>query len=281
VPPEARVAVFDNDGTLWCEKPMPVQADFLLRRVGEMAQQNPVFRSRQPWKAVVEQDYDWLSDAITKHYQGDDGDLHEMAGCLLQAYEAITIEEFEAAADAFLRSAQHPTLGRPYRTCASRPMVELLRYLEAAGFSTYIASAGGRDFMRPIAQEIYGVPRDRVIGSSVVLAYQEDGDMGNVVRTPELDVIDDGPAKPVRIWSRVGRRPILAGGNANGDIQMLTFASLPTRPSLSLLVDHDDAEREFNYLAGAEQALEVAARRGWTVVSIKCDWTTVFGRPQG
>lgn len=276
VPPEARVAVFDNDGTLWCEKPMPIQADFLFRRIGEMAEQDPSLRTRQPWKAVVEKDHAWLGGAITKHYQGDDSDLHEMAGGLLQAYGGITIEAFEAVAGEFLRNAQHPTLGHPYLACAYTPMVELLRYLEAAGFTNFIASGGGRDFMRPITQEVYGIPADRVIGSAVTLEYQEDGNTGNVVRKPELDIFDDGPVKPVRIWSRVGRRPIFAAGNSNGDIEMLTFANHPMHLSLSLLLNHDDAEREFAYQAGAERSLEVASQRGWTVVSMKDDFGTVF-----
>jgi phosphoserine phosphatase len=279
VPPEARVAVFDNDGTLWCEKPMPIQADFLFRRIGEMAEKDPALRSRQPWKAVVEKDYAWLGGAITKHYQGDDSDLHEMAGGLLRAYGGITIEAFETAANEFLRSAQHPTLGRPYLACAFAPMVELLRYLETAGFTTFIASGGGRDFMRPITQDVYGIPPDRVIGSTVALEYRDDGDTGMIMRKPELDIFDDGPAKPVRIWSRIGRRPIFAAGNSNGDIEMLTFANHPLHPSLSLLVNHDDAAREFDYQSGAEKSLEVAAQRGWTVVSVKDDWQTVFASP--
>jgi phosphoserine phosphatase len=276
VPPEARVAAFDNDGTLWCEKPLPIQADFLLRRVGEMVAQDPSLRTRQPWKAVFEQDHAWLSGVITKHYQGDDSDLKQMAVGLLRAYEGVTVEAFESAASEFLHSAQHPTLARPYLACAFAPMVELLRYLEAAGFTNFIASGGGRDFMRPITREIYGILPDRVIGSSVALEYREDGDTGTVVRKPELDIFDDGPAKPVRIWSRAGCRPIFAAGNSNGDIEMLTFASHPSRPSLSLLVNHDDAAREFDYQAGAEKSLEVAVKRGWTVVSVKDDWQTVF-----
>jgi phosphoserine phosphatase len=276
VPREGRVAVFDNDGTLWCEKPLPIQADFLFRRAAQMVKEDPSLRSRQPFKAIVENDHAWLSGVITKHYQGDDSDLHEMAAGLLRAHEGLTIEEFEAAAGAFLRSAQHPTLGRPYIACVYQPMVELLRYLEAAGFTNFIASGGGRDFMRPVTYEIYGIPSDRVIGSSVTLEYRDDGEVGNVVRKPELDVFDDGPAKPVRIWNRIGRRPILAAGNTNGDIPMMHFATYPSRPSLSLLVNHDDAAREFDYQAGAEESLKVAAKRGWTVVSLKDDWRTVF-----
>jgi phosphoglycolate phosphatase-like HAD superfamily hydrolase len=276
VPAEERVAVFDNDGTLWCEKPMPIQLDFILRRLAVMADQDPELRTRQPWQAAYTRDYGWLGGVITKHYHGDDRELPVLAAGILQAFGGITVEDFEGQADAFLRSAQHPTLGRGYLACGYRPMVELLEYLAANGFANYVASGGGRDFMRPISQEVYGIPRDRVIGSSTALAWEPGVDGGRIVRKPELDVLDDGPAKPVRIWSRVGRRPILAAGNSNGDIEMLAFAGGPSRPGLGLLVLHDDPEREFDYVAGAERALEEAERRGWTVVSVNRDWATVF-----
>jgi phosphoserine phosphatase len=276
VPPAERVAVFDNDGTLWCEKPMPIQLDFILRRLVAMADQDPALRIRQPWQAAYDKDYQWFGQVLARHYHGDDRDLPALAAGVLQAFGGITVEEFEAQADAFLRGAQHPTLGRGYLACAYVPMVELLGYLEANGFGNYIASGGGRDFMRPISQEVYGVPRERLIGSSTSLAWQPDGAGGRIVRKPELDVVDDGPEKPVRIWSRVGRRPLLAAGNSNGDLPMLAFAAQPGRPSLRLLVRHDDPEREFAYTTGAEQALQQAATSGWTVVSVKGDWTTVF-----
>ena len=276
VPPEERVAVFDNDGTLWCEQPMPIQLDFILRRLVAMADQDPALRPRQPWKAAYDKDYQWFGQVVARHYHGDDRELPVLAAGVLQAFAGITVEDFEAQADSFLRSAQHPTLGRGYLACAYAPMVELLGYLEANGFSNYIASGGGRDFMRPISQEVYGVPRQRVIGSSTTLAWQPDEGGGRIVRKPELDVLDDGPAKPVRIWSRVGRRPLLAAGNSNGDLPMLAFAQQPGRPSLRLLVLHDDPEREFDYTTGAERALEEAEAQGWTVVSIKNDWVTVF-----
>jgi phosphoglycolate phosphatase-like HAD superfamily hydrolase len=276
LPPDERVAVFDNDGTLWCEKPMPIQADFVLRRIGEMAQEDPSLTARQPWKSVAEKDYDWLSRAIVKHYEGDDSDLKVMAAGLLSAYADITIEEFDTIASAFMHSARHPTLDRSYLECTYQPMVELLQYLVASGFTSYIASGGGRDFMRVVSQELYGVPPDRVIGSSVDLEYREDGDTAQLVRRAELDIFDDGPAKPVRIWSRTGRRPILAAGNANGDMPMLQFAGVKARPGLRLLVLHDDAEREFDYTDGATEVLDRARTRGWTVVSVRNDWTTVF-----
>jgi hypothetical protein len=276
VPLSERVAVFDNDGTLWCEKPMPIQLDFILRRLAEMADQDPGLRTRQPWQAAYTRDYGWLGEVITKHYQGDDSELPVLAAGVLQAFAGITVEDFEAQAEAFLRSAQHPTLGHGYLACAYRPMVELLGYLEGAGFANYVASGGGRDFMRPISQEVYGIRRERVIGSSTTLAYQPGEGGGRIVRKPEADVLDDGPAKPVRIWSRVGRRPILAAGNSNGDIPMLAFAEQPGRPGLRLLVLHDDPEREFDYTTGAEEALQQARTNGWTVVSVKRDWATVF-----
>jgi hypothetical protein len=158
VPPSERVAVFDNDGTLWCEKPMPIQLDFLLRRLVVMADQDPALRTRQPWQAAYTRDYGWLGEVITKHYHGDDHELPVLAAGVLQAFGGISVEDLEAQADRFLRGTQHPTLGRTYLACGYRPMVELLGYLDANGFRNYIASGGGRDFMRPISQEVYGVP---------------------------------------------------------------------------------------------------------------------------
>jgi phosphoserine phosphatase len=276
VAPPERVAVFDNDGTLWCEKPMPIQADFIVRRLYAMAEAEPGLRDRQPWKAAHERDYGWFGKVLDDHYAGDDTNLRTLAGGVIAAHAGISVEEFEAQADAFLRTTQHPSLGRGYLECGYAPMIELLDYLAANGFANYIASGGGRDFMRPISDELYRIPRDRVIGSSLALDYVSDDAGGTITRKPEADYLDDGPQKPVRIWSRVGRRPIVAGGNSNGDIQMLDFAQRPDRPSLRLLVNHDDSEREFAYTAGAEQALERAGSQSWTVVSVRDDWRTVF-----
>ena len=155
-------------------------------------------------------------------------------------------------------------------------MLELLAYLEANGFANYIASGGGRDFMRPISQEVYGIPRERVIGSSSTFDYTSDARGGTITHKAEADYLDDGPQKPIRIWSRTGRRPMVAAGNSNGDIQMLDFAQHHDKPSLRLLLLHDDGEREFDYTSGAENALEKARKEGWTVISIKNDWVTVF-----
>jgi phosphoserine phosphatase len=276
VPVEERVAVFDNDGTLWCEKPMPIQLDFILRRLVEMADAEPELRERQPWKAAYEHDYGWLGKLMVEHYAGDDTNVRTLAGGILAAYEGISVEDFEAQSDAFLHSARHPTLGRGYLETAYAPMVELLGYLQANGFSNYIVSGGGRDFMRPISQEVYGIPRERVIGSSAALDYTSNEHGGTITHRAEADYLDDGPQKPIRIWSRTGRRPLFAAGNSNGDIPMLDFTHHQDKPSFRLLVLHDDAEREFDYTSGAEQALEMARERGWAVVSIKNDWATVF-----
>jgi phosphoserine phosphatase len=276
VPVDERVAVFDNDGTLWCEKPMPIQLDFILRRLAEMAATRPELGERHPWKAAVERDFGWFGALMAEHYEGDDTNVKMLLGGILAAYAGISVEEFEAQSDAFLRSAQHPTLGRRYPECVYAPMVELLGYLEANGFSNYIASGGGRDFMRPISQDAYGIPRERVIGSSTSLAYTSDDNGGTITHQPEADYLDDGPQKPVRIWSRIGRRPLFAVGNSNGDAAMLEFTHHVDKPTLRLLVLHDDGEREFDYTTGAEKALEQATADGWIIVSIKNDWTTVF-----
>jgi phosphoglycolate phosphatase-like HAD superfamily hydrolase len=276
VPPADRIATFDNDGTLWCEKPMPVQFDFILRRLSEMAQADPGLRGRQPWKAAYERDYGWFGTVITEHYAGNDADVGTLMAGIFAAYEGISVEEFEAKSGAFLRATQHPTLGRGYLQCVYLPMVELLGYLAANGFANYIVSGGGRDFMRPVSQEVYGIPRDRVIGSAATFQYTSDDRGGTITHKAEADVLDDGPQKPVRIWSRTGRRPLIAGGNSNGDIPMLDFTQHPGKPSLRLLVLHDDGQREFAYTSGAEQALERAGSSGWTIVSIKNDWATVF-----
>jgi phosphoserine phosphatase len=276
VPVGERIAVFDNDGTLWCEKPMPIQLDFILRRLVEMAEADEALRERHPWKAAYERDYAWLAAVMAEHYAGDEHNVKVLAAGILAAYAGISVEDFEAQADTFLRSTQHPTLGRGYLETAYTPMVELLDYLADNGFTNYIASGGGRDFMRPISEDIYSIPRQRVIGSSAALAYTSDEHGGTITHKPELDYLDDGPQKPIRIWSRTGRRPLLAAGNSNGDIPMLHFTQHPDKPSLRLLVLHDDSEREFDYTSGAEQALDHAARDDWTVVSIRSDWATVF-----
>ena len=179
-------------------------------------------------------------------------------GAVTEAFDSITVENYDARVRSFFDDADHPTLDRPYSGCGYAPMVELLRYLEANGFTIYIASGGDRDFMRPVAGRLYGIPPERVIGSALGLSYREGADTSDLLYKAAMDFFDDGPEKPVRIWSRIGRRPILSVGNSNGDLPMLAFSGLPDRPSLRVLILHDDADREFDYVAGAEQALEHA-----------------------
>lgn len=259
VPPAERIATFDNDGTLWCEKPLYVQADFIFRRFLEMVRENPERAQEQPYKAVVEGDRAWLAD-IYAH-------VPELVKGVTEAFGGITTEAFEAAAREFFASAVHPTLGVPYTQTTYRPMVELIRLLEANEFVVYICSGGGRDFVRAVSEEIYGLPRDRVIGSATTIEYRD----GGLYRTASIEQpIDDGPGKPVHIWTRTGRKPLLAAGNSDGDIPMLETARF------GLLLHHDDGEREFAYDEGAEHALAAAKARGWTVVSMKEDFKTVF-----
>jgi phosphoserine phosphatase len=255
---------------------MPIELGFILQRLAEMAEQDPGLRNRQPWQAARDQDYAWLAGVITRHYHGDDSEVKVLMAGSLQAFATMSVDTYAELAERFLLAARHPTLGRRLRDCTYLPMVELLRYLEANGFTTYIASGGDRDFLRPVTEEIYGIPAERVIGTSAALRYTDDDSGGSVVYQAEMDVFDDGPMKPVRIWSRTGRRPVVAGGNSNGDIPMLRFAGRPARPGLRLLILHDDEEREFSYTAGAEASLEQAHAQDWTVVSIKNDWATVF-----
>lgn len=276
VPPAERVAVFDNDGTLWSEKPIPIQLDFTLFRMAELADRDPALKDRQPYKAAIERDYRWLGGAIVKHYHGDDADLRLLQGAVESAFDGMGVEEFGAEALGWLGTAWHPVLRRPYLSCGFLPMIELLRYLEANGFATYIASGGDRDFMRPFAHTLYGIPPERVIGSSLGLDFDGSGNDTRLVYKSTIEFFDDGPQKPVRIWSRIGRRPLVAGGNSNGDIPMMRFARTDRRGALRLLVLHDDTEREFAYTAGAEDALDRARAHGWTVISIKDDWRTVF-----
>jgi len=199
-----------------------------------------------------------------------------LAAGVLGAYNGISVQEYETMSEAFLRSARHPTLARSYLQTTYLPMVELLAYLAVNGFSNYVVSGGGRDFIRPVTQELYGIPRERVIGSATTPEFVSGQDGGTISHRARPDYLDDGTEKPVRIWSRTGRRPVFAAGNSNGDIPMLEFSQQRDKPSLRLLVLHDDSDREFAYVSGAEQALEQATRRDWTVASISRDWNTVF-----
>ena len=276
VEPAARVAVFDNDGTLWTEKPLVIQLDFTIRRFRELADDDPALRTQQPYQAAYEGDLQWLAGAVVKHYHGDDSDMKLLMVAVPKAFEAVTVEDYDRRVKEFFVDADNPGLKRPYRECGYQPMVELLRYLEANGFATYIASGGDRDFMRPVAEDMYGIPPERIIGSALGISYSAEGGQSALLYKGAMDFFDDGPEKPIRIWSRIGRRPILAFGNSNGDVPMLAYSGAESLPALRLLLLHDDSDREFDYTAGAEQALDIAGQQNWTVVSMKNDWNTVF-----
>ena len=274
LPAEERIAVFDNDGTLWTEKPMPTQLHYIVQRWAAAAAADPSLAAQQPYKAVVEGDLAWLGGALDKHYDGDDTDLEVAVAAIVRSTQGMSVDDYHASVDAFYREAEHLTLHRPYANAVYRPMTELLAFLTANDFSCYIVSGGDRDFMRPISTEYYAIPPERVIGSSAGLSYDEATD--DVRYADTMEFFDDGPQKPIRIWMRTGRRPILAAGNSNGDIPMLRYPKRHPR-SLSMLVHHDDGERgDAAYDSGAERALETAAADGFTVVSVRDDWNTVF-----
>ncbi|MET0460161.1 MAG: HAD family hydrolase, partial [Ilumatobacteraceae bacterium] len=256
VPTADRIATFDNDGTLWTEKPIPIQLDFTLFRLAEQATADPALADRQPYRAALAKDYHWLGAAMVKHYHGDDADMGLLMGAVSNAFEGMEVEAFAAEVRRWIETARHPVLQRPYLSCGFVPMIELLRYLETNGFTTYIASGGDRDFMRPFAEGLYGLPPERIIGSALGLDLDAGSDIASLLYKSQIEFFDDGPTKPVRIWSRLGRRPLIAAGNSNGDIEMLRFARSRQRDGLRILVRHDDAEREgAAYDAGAEDAL--------------------------
>lgn len=279
VPPAERIATFDNDGTCWLEKPMYIQLQHGLRAIGRMAASKPEARARQPFKAVYEKDMAWLGKVASDYAKGDPGGFFTLGEGIAEACAGTTVEEFEADALDFLSSAKDERFSVPYKQLVYKPMVELVRDLQDNGFQVYLTSAGGRDFMRAVSEEVYGIPPAMVIGSSVATECSVDADgLTQVMRTKEVEMpIDDGPGKPPHIHRAIGRRPIMAGGNSNGDIEMLKYAAAHEGPTLELLVHHDDAEREYAYDGGAEKALELATNEGWIVVSMKDDWSTMFG----
>lgn len=278
VPPVERIATFDNDGTMWCEKPMPIQLFYLLSLWAEQVKADPSLATKQPWKSIVEKDYSWFGDSMTKHYHGDDSDVNVMMGAILALSKDKPVEQAEADGREFIYNEKHPKFGVNFKDTTFKPMIELHRYLEANGFTIYIVSGGGRDFMRGVTEDLYKIPRERVIGTRVVYQYVEKDGVGNIQQTAKLDIIDDGPGKPISIWNLIGRRPILAGGNANGDMPMMNLTGGPSLPALRLLVNHDDADREYDDPSGAEDAIKAFKEggKGWTLISMKNDWKTVF-----
>jgi len=274
VPVAERVAVFDNDGTLWGEKPMPTQLHYLVEQWKAAAAADPALAQKQPYLAATTGDVGWIAGAIDKHYAGDDSDLKEMIAGIIGLTVEVDVDAYAASVSEFYRTAVNPVLKRSYDQLVFQPMVELLRYLEANGFTCYIVSGGERDFMRPMTQSNYGIPPERVVGSAFGLSYHSE--TGQVRYTAALDILDDGAEKPVRIWSRVGRRPLFAGGNSNGDLPMLEYALAGPRPGLALLVHHDDPDRDDPaYDKGVEDALAAASDGSILVVSVKDDWARI------
>ena len=271
LPPSERIAVFDNDGTLWAEQPMYFQLAFILDRVKALAPQHPEWRTQGPFKSALAGDMAGVAAA------GEHGLLEMMAA----THAGMTSDEFRAIVSDWLATARHPRFKRPYTELTYAPMKELLAYLRANGFKTFIVSGGGVEFMRVFSERVYGVPPEQVIGSSIHTKYEVRDGQPVIVRLPEIEFIDDKAGKPVGINRYIGRRPILAFGNSDGDFEMLEYTTSAPGPRLGLIVHHDDGEREYAYdrkssIGRLERGLDEAAKRRWVIVSMKDDWRGVF-----
>lgn len=275
VAPAERIAVFDNDGTLWSEQPAYFQLAFAIDRVRALAPKHPEWRTKQPFQGVLEGDLKAVAAT------GERGLLE----LVMATHANLTTEEFAAVVRDWVATARHPTLKRPYTELVYQPMLELLSYLRANGFKTYIVSGGGVEFMRVFAEQVYGVPPEQVIGSSIATEYEVRNGKPLIVRQPKIDFIDDKAGKPVAINKFIGRRPIAAFGNSDGDFQMLEWTTAGAGPRLAVIVHHDDAGREFAYDRGShigklERGLDEGPRRAWTIVSMKDDWKTLYPAAQ-
>ena len=273
VPPEKRVAVFDNDGTLWTEQPFYSQGLFILDRIWALAAEHPEWKTRQPFQAILEGR--GLPHGLSEH---------DIGALVAATHAGMTTDAFERTAREWLGSALHPRFHRRYTECVYQPMLELLALLRAHDFTTYIVSGGGVDFLRAFCEEVYGIPPARVVGSSGKVRFELRDGEPVLVKLPEIGSIDDGPGKPVNIHLHIGKRPILTFGNSDGDLQMLQYTEGGALPHLELLLHHDDAEREYAYdrethAGRLVEALREATRRKWTVVSMKNDWKEVFVPP--
>lgn len=271
VKPEERIATFDNDGTLWAEQPLYVQLAFAMDRVKELAPAHPEWKIQQPFKSVLENDYKTLAAS------GHEGLLELM----MATHAGMTTAEFEEIVKEWLKTAKHPRFNRPYTELVYQPMLELLSYLRANSFKTYIVSGGGIEFMRPWTEQIYGIPPEQIVGSSIKTKFEMRDGKPILVRIAEVDFIDDKEGKPVGINSHIGRRPVAAFGNSDGDLQMLQWTQAGEGPSFMLLVHHTDAKREWAYdrkskIGHLDKALDQAQKDGWTVVDMKKDWKTIF-----
>ena len=277
VPVAERIATFDNDGTLWCEQPMYFQLFFALDRVKTLAPQHPEWKTKEPFASLLKGD---VKGALA-------GGEHAILEIIVATHAGMTTAEFEKIVADWIATAKHPKFKRPYTECIYQPMVELLAYLRANGFKTFIVSGGGIEFMRPWTEKVYGIPPEQVVGSSIKTKYEMRDGKPVLMRLPEMNFIDDKAGKPVGINSHIGRRPIAAFGNSDGDQQMLEWTQAGSGARLMMLVHHDDAAREFAY--GAESkigtfsdALMAEAKKdGWTVISMKDDWKKIFAFEDG
>jgi phosphoglycolate phosphatase-like HAD superfamily hydrolase len=271
VPPAERIATFDNDGTLWVEQPIYVQLAFALDRVRTLAPQNPTWRDTEPFKSVLEGD---VQRALATGERG--------VGELMAATHAgNTTQEFEGIVSRWIATARHPRFDQPYTQVVYQPMLELLAYLRANGFKTFIVSGGGVEFMRPWVEATYGIPPEQVIGSRAKLEYEVRGGVPRINRLATVDFVDDKAGKPVGIQQSIGRRPIAAFGNSDGDFEMLEWTTSGPGPRLGLLVHHTNADREWAYdrnshIGTLARALDEAFARGWVVVDMKEDWKIVY-----
>jgi phosphoserine phosphatase len=274
VPRARRIAVFDNDGTLWSEQPMYVQLAFALDRVKELALKHPEWKTTQPFKAALEGDVKSLSDL----------GMRPIAELVMATHAGMTTDEFRQIARDWLVTTKHPRFKRRYYGLAYKPMLELLAYFRANGFKNFIVAGGGTEFVRAFSERVYGVSPENVIGSSIKTRFEMRGGKPVLVRLREIDFIDDSEGKPVGINQYIGRRPIAAFGNSDADLPMLQWTAASEGPRLMVLLHHTDAEREAAYDRQAEfgrldKALEMARRRDWIVIDMKRDWKSVFSRP--
>jgi phosphoserine phosphatase len=271
VPPAERIAVFDNDGTLWTEQPIPVQMVFALDRVKLLAPQHPEWKDKQPFKAVLEGDMKTLAEA------GERG----LVELVMATHAGMTTDEFSKIVTDWLATARDPRFKRPYTELVYQPMLELLAYLRANGFKTFIVSGGGIEFMRPWAERAYGISPEQVVGSSIKTKFEVRDGRPTLFRLPELNFNDDKAGKPVGINQHVGRRPIAAFGNSDGDLEMLQWTTMTGGVRFGLIVHHTDGEREYAFdrnetLGRLDTALDAAALNKWTVVDMKRDWKVIF-----
>ena len=268
---DERIAVFDNDGTLWAEQPTYVQAAFVIDRVKALADRHPEWRQQEPFASALKGD----THAVAA------GGQRALLELVMATHAGMTSDEFTAIVTRWLDTARHPRTGRRYTEMVYQPMLELLAYLRAHGYKTFIVSGGGIEFMRPWVQRVYGVPPEQVVGSSIKTRYEVRDGVPVIVRLPEVSFVDDGPGKPVGIDLHVGRRPVAAFGNSDGDLQMLQWTTAGPGKRFALIVHHTDADREWAYdrasaVGRLDMALDEATTRGWTVVDMKRDWLKVF-----